>query len=60
MPTILQDYLPIIVFMGLSIFITLLLILPPILIAPKNLTQRNYLHMSVALTPLMTRDQNLI
>ena len=36
MPTILQDYLPIIVFMGLSIFITLLLILPPILIAPKN------------------------
>ena len=36
MPTILQDYLPIIVFMGLSIFITLLLILPPIFIAPKN------------------------
>ena len=36
MPTILQDYLPIIVFMGLSIFITLLLIFPPIFIAPKN------------------------
>ena len=36
MPTILQDYLPIIVFMGLSIFITLLLILMPIFIAPKN------------------------
>ena len=36
MPTILQDYLPIIVFMGLSIFITLFLILPPIFIAPKN------------------------
>ena len=33
---ILQDYLPIVVFMGLSLFITLLLILPPLLIAPKN------------------------
>ena len=36
MPAILQDYLPIVVFMGLSLFITLLLILPPLLIAPKN------------------------
>ena len=36
MPGILQDYLPIVVFMGLSLFITLLLILPPLLIAPKN------------------------
>ena len=36
MPAILQDYLPIVVFMGLSLFISLLLILPPLLIAPKN------------------------
>ena len=36
MPSILQDYLPIIIFMSLSLFITLLLILPPLLIAPNN------------------------
>ena len=36
MPSILQDYLPIIIFMGLSLFITLLLILPPLLVAPNN------------------------
>ena len=36
MPSILQDYLPIIIFMSLCMFITLLLIIPPLLIAPKN------------------------
>ena len=32
----LKDYLPIIIFMSLCMFITLLLIIPPLLIAPKN------------------------
>ena len=36
MSSLLQDYLPIIIFMGLSLFITLLLILPPLLVAPNN------------------------
>ena len=36
MPSILQDYLPIVIFMSLCLSITLLLIIPPLLVAPKN------------------------
>ena len=60
MHSILNDYLPILIFMSLSAFVVMALTLPPILFAPKHPDKENYLNMNVVLSLLMTHEQNLI